>query len=361
MATPTVPEGTVAGDEISQAELRLAARNHGQPLEALRHDITPAGLHYLLIHYDIPAVDLADFRLEIDGLVERPLRLTLDELRARERVELPVTFECAGNGRALSSPRAVSQPWVLEAVGTASWGGTPLRPLLDAAGLRPEASEVVLTGLDRGIEGGEMQYYARGLSLADSEEALLVYDMNGLPLLPQHGFPLRVVVPGWYGMTNVKWLARITLDDKPFEGYYNAVSYRIVDADGVPGEPVTRMAPRSLTIPPGVPDFMSRERYLEPGPVELRGRAWTGRGQIERVEVSTDGGESFADAQLDEPVSKAAWRGWRFDWDAPPGEHVLCSRATDSAGNVQPLEPPWNKGGYVNNAVERLTVCVSRP
>ena len=137
MATPTVPEGTVAGDEISQAELRLAARNHGQPLEALSHDITPVGLHYLLIHFDIPVVDPDGFALEVDGLVERPLRLTLDDLRARERVELPVTFECAGNGRTLSSPRAVSQPWVLEAVGTARWGGTPLRPLLDEAGLRP--------------------------------------------------------------------------------------------------------------------------------------------------------------------------------------------------------------------------------
>jgi sulfane dehydrogenase subunit SoxC len=361
VATPTVPDGTVAGDEISQAELRLAARNHGQPLEALSHDITPVGLHYLLIHFDIPVVDPDGFALEVDGLVERPLRLTLDDLRARERVELPVTFECAGNGRTLSSPRAVSQPWVLEAVGTARWGGTPLRPLLDEAGLRPEAVELVLSGLDRGLEGGEMQFYERGLAVDDSAEALLVYDMNGMPLPPQHGFPLRLVVPGWYGMTNVKWLTRITLQDKPFEGYYNAVSYRMVDADGVLGERVTRMAPRSLTIPPGVPDFMSRERHLEPGPVELQGRAWSGWGEIERIEVSTDDGQSFADAQLDEPVSRAAWRGWRFHWDAPPGEHVLCSRASDAAGNVQPLDPPWNRGGYANNAVERVTVCVSRP
>ena len=167
-------------------------------------------------------------------MVDRPLRLTLDDLRARERVELPVTFECAGNGRTLSQPRAVSQPWVLEAVGTARWGGTPLRPLLDEAGLRPEAVELVLSGLDRGLEGGEMQFYERGLAVDDSAEALLVYDMNGMPLPPQHGFPLRLVVPGWYGMTNVKWLTRITLQDKPFEGYYNAVSYRLVDADGVP-------------------------------------------------------------------------------------------------------------------------------
>lgn len=355
----TAPPGTAASEDISQAELRLAARNHGQPLEALRHDITPVGLHYLLIHYDIPAVDPASFALEVDGLVERPFRLTLDELRARERVELPVTFECAGNGRTLSSPRAISQPWVVEAIGTASWGGTPLRPLLDEAGVNPDAVEVVLTGLDRGVEGGEMQVYQRGLPIADTADALLVLEMNGLPLPPQHGFPLRLVVPGWYGMTNVKWLTRITLVDKPFEGYHNAVSYRITDAEGVPGEPITRMAPRSLMIPPGVPEFMSRERHLEPGPAELRGRAWSGWGPVERVEVSTDGGESFADAQLDEPVSRAAWRGWRFNWDTPAGEHVLCSRATDAAGNTQPLQPPWNLGGYVNNAVERVQVTVA--
>lgn len=357
--THTVPPGTVAGEDITPAELRLAARNHGLPLEALSHDITPVGLHYLLIHYDIPAVDPASFALEVDGAVERPLRLTVDELRARERVELPVTFECAGNGRTLQSPRALSQPWVLEAVGTASWGGTPLRPLLEEAGVRPEAVELVLTGLDRGVEGGEMQSYRRGLSLADSADALLVFDMNGGPLPPQHGFPLRLVVPGWYGMTNVKWLTRITLEDKPFEGYHNAVSYRITDADGVPGEPITRMVPRSLMVPPGVPEFMSRERHLEPGPVELRGRAWSGWGHVERVEVSTDGGESFADAQLDEPVSRAAWRGWRFHWDAPAGDHVLCSRATDSAGDTQPLDPPWNLGGYVNNAVQRVEAKVA--
>ena len=356
----TAPPGTVASEDISQAELRLAARNHGQPLEALRHDITPIGLHYLLIHYDIPAVDPESFALEVDGAVERPLRLTLDALRARERVELPVTFECAGNGRSLLSPRAVSQPWVLEAIGTASWGGTPLRPLLDEAGVRPEAVEVVLTGLDRGVEGGGMQFYQRGLPLDESAEALLAFDMNGIPLPPQHGFPLRLVVPGWYGMTNVKWLTRITLSDKPFEGYHNAVSYRFTDADGVAGDPVTRMAPRSLMVPPGVPDFMSRERHLEPGPVELRGRAWSGWGEVERVEVSTDGGERFAAAELLEPVSKAAWRGWQFKWDAPAGEHVLCSRASDSAGNTQPLDPPWNLGGYANNAVERVEVTVAR-
>jgi sulfane dehydrogenase subunit SoxC len=354
----SAPAGTVAEEAFTPAELRLAARNHGLPLEALRYPITPAGLHYLLTHYDIPTVEEASFRLELTGAVERPLSLSLDELRTRERVSLPITFECAGNGRALLAPRPISQPWLTEAVGTAEWAGTPLRPLLDEAGIAPGAVEVLFTGLDRGFEDGMPQAYERSLRPADTEHALLAYEMNGAPLPPQHGHPLRLVVPGWYGMTNVKWLARITLLEEPFQGYQQAVGYRLYDADGVPGEPVTRMLPRSLTVPPGVPDFLTRERRLDPGPVTLTGRAWSGHGSIERVELSSDGGASFAPARLDEPLGASAWRGWRFEWDATPGEHVLCSRATDSAGNAQPLEPAWNLKGYANNAVERVPVRV---
>jgi sulfane dehydrogenase subunit SoxC len=188
--------------------------------------------------------------------------------------------------------------------------------------------------------------------------ALLAYAMNHEPLPLRHGFPLRLVVPGWYGMTNVKWLARITLLEAPFQGYQQAVGYRLYDAEGVPGEPVTRMLPRSLMIPPGVPDFLTRERRLEPGLVTLSGRAWSGR-PIEAVEVSTDGGASFAPALLEEPVGDSAWRGWRFEWDAPEGEHVVCSRATDTAGNRQPLDPAWNLKGYANNAVESVRVVVA--
>ena len=353
------PDGTVTAEGVTPAELRLAARNHALPLEALRYDITPAGLHYLLIHYDIPAVDPAVFTLEVDGAVERPLSLSLADLQARERVTMPITFECAGNGRALLEPRPISQPWLTEAVGTAEWGGTLLAPLLEEAGVRDGAVEALLTGLDRGLEGGRPQSYERSLPLGDTGEALLAYEMNGAPLPPQHGFPLRLVVPGWYGMTNVKWLGRVTLLEEPFEGYQNTVAYRMYDADGEPGDPVTRMLPRSLMVPPGVPDFMSRERHLEPGPATLTGRAWSGQGPIERVEVSTDGGATFAPAELDEPLGPAAWRGWRFAWDAQPGEHVLCSRATDAAANTQPLDPPWNLKGYSNNAVERIAVVVA--
>jgi len=353
------PAGTVADQGITPAELRLAARNHALPVEALRDEITAPGLHYVLIHYDIPAVDPEAFRLEITGAVERPSSLTLTALRERERVAEPITFECAGNGRAFLEPRPLSQPWLSEAVGTAEWGGVRLAPLLDEAGIAAGATELLFTALDSGIEGGVPQTYERALPLAEAEHALLAYDMNGAPLPPQHGFPLRLVVPGWYGMQNVKWLSRITVLEQPYTGFQNSVAYRMYGADGEPGEPVTRMVPRSLTVPPGVPDFMTRIRHVEPGPVTLTGRAWSGYGSIEQVEVSTDGATTFDAAVLEPEQGPHAWRGWSFGWDARPGEHVLSSRATDSAGNTQPLEPPWNLKGYANNAVERIQVVVA--
>ena len=353
------PAGTTTGD-VTAEELRLAARNHALPLEALREPLTPVGLHYLLIHYDIPAVDPGSWRLQIDGAVERPLTLSLDDLRARESVSRPVTLECAGNGRALLEPRPLSQPWLAEAIGTAEWTGVALAPLLEEAGLRDDAVEVLFTGLDRGIEGGVEQSYQRSLSRWEAlgPDAMLAYAMNGDALPAQHGFPLRLVIAGWYGMAHVKWLTAITALTEPFDGYQQSVGYRMYGADGVAGEHVTRIMPRSLTIPPGIPDFFTRARTLDAGPCTLRGRAWSGWAPIARVEVSTDDGATWADAELDEPLGERAWRGWSFDWGAAPGEHVVSSRATDTAGNVQPLEPPWNLKGYANNVVERIPVTV---
>jgi sulfane dehydrogenase subunit SoxC len=348
-------------EPFSRVELELAARNHGMPLEALRYPVTPAGLHYLLIHYDIPLVDPATFELAVGGRVARPLTFSLDELRARPAVELEVTMECAGNGRALlPDPRPVSQPWLSEAVGTGSWKGTPLAPLLAEAVPLDEACEVVFTGLDRGFEGGEEQAFERSLPLEEAlrDDVLLAYEMNGEPLLPQHGFPLRLVVPGWYGMTQVKWLARITVVDEPFEGYQMAHAYRLRRDEDDEGEPLTRIHPRALMVPPGLPDFPTRERTLTAGPVTIEGRAWSGWAPVDGVEISTDGGATWTPVELDAPRSAWAWRGWRFEWDAAPGEHVLCCRARDEAGNTQPNEADWNLGGYANNGIQRVPVRV---
>jgi DMSO/TMAO reductase YedYZ molybdopterin-dependent catalytic subunit len=343
---------------ISLDELQLAARNHGMPLEALRHEITPLGLHYLLTHYDIPIVDPATWRLTVTGNVKHELQLTLDDLRTRDSLTAPITMECAGNGRAQLEPHVVSQPWLTEAVGTAEWTGVPLAALLAEAGPQPDAVEVVFTGLDRGVEGGVEQLYERSLTLADAEHALLAYACNGEPLPPQHGFPLRLLVPGWYGMTTVKWLQRITVVTEPFEGYQMVTGYRIRRDEDDPGTPVTRIEPRSLMVPPGIPDFITRRRFLPAGRVRLEGRAWSGWGPIERVELSVDGGE-WERAELGPPAGPAAWAPWAIDWDAEEGEHELRVRATDATGRTQPVMPPWNVGGYANNAVQRVAVTVT--
>ena len=347
---------------ISLEELQLAARNHSMPLEALRWDITPVGLHYLLTHYDIPEVDSGTWRLDVDGLVERPLSLSLEEVRTRPAVEVAVTMECAGNGRAHVEPHVVSQPWLLEAVGTARWRGTPVARLLEEAGVREGAVEVLFTGLDRGVEGGEEQSYQRSVPLADllAGDAILAWEVNGAPLPPQHGFPLRLVVPGWYGMTSVKWLARVTLIDEPFDGYQQRHSYRLRQEEDEEGIPLSRIQPRSLMVPPGIPEFLSRVRIVAAGECVLQGRAWSGEAEIADVEMSTDGGENWAEAELEpDSLGQWAWRRWRFVWDAKPGEFELCCRARDVAGNVQPLEPPWNLGGYANSAVQRVAVTVT--
>ena len=343
---------------ISQEELALATRNRGMPLEALAYDVTPVGLHYLLIHFDIPLLDPSTWRLRIGGRIQRELELTLDEIRARSAVTIPVTLECAGNGRARLEPRPMSQPWLHEAVSTATWTGTPLAGVLADAGLEDDATELVFFGADHGIEGGEELDYGRSLPVDEAfrPEVLLAYEMNGRPLEPQHGFPLRLVVPGWYGMTSVKWLSRVEAVTEPFSGYHQAFAYQYQQSDEDPGEPVTRMRPRALMIPPGFPDFPERRRYLDSGSVTIRGRAWSGAAPITAVEVAIDG--EWSDATLDGPVGTWAWRGWSFDWDASVGEHVLSCRATDETGATQPLEPPWNLRGLANNLAQEVAVTV---
>jgi DMSO/TMAO reductase YedYZ molybdopterin-dependent catalytic subunit len=349
------------GEGVGLDELALATRNHGMPLEALRYDVTPPGLHYVLVHYDIPAVDAGSWRLEIGGTVARPRSLSLPELMTRPAVTAQVLLECAGNGRARLEPRPVSQPWLLEAVGSAEWTGTPLAPLLEEAGIPSDAVDVAFTGADHGVERGVEQDYARGLPLAEAlrPDALLVWAMNGQPLPPQHGAPLRLLVPGWYGMAQVKWLTRIDVLDRPFDGFQNATAYRLKVDAGDAGEPVTRIRPRALLAPPGWPDFMTRERFVRAGRVVLTGRAWSGRAPLTTVEVSTDGGTSWAAAELapGDPVHPYAWRAWTYMWDAEPGDTELLVRAADADG-AQPVEPDWNRQGMANNLVQRVPVTV---
>ena len=343
---------------VTLEELQLATRNHGMPLEGLRYDVTPAGMHYLLIHFDVPEVRPETWRLTVDGRVRSPLDLDLRDLQARETVTRCVTLECAGNGRARLSPRPLSQPWLVEAVGNAEWTGTPLAPILQESGLEDDVVDLVFTGADHGLQGDVEQDYQRSLSVEDAmrPDVMLAWQMNGQPLLPQHGAPLRLLVPGWYGMTSVKWLSSIEAIAEPFQGYQQTPAYHYQrDADD-PGQPVTRIRVRALMVPPGIPDFFSRRRFLDAGPIQVGGRAWSGAGPVARVEVAVDG--HWSDAKLGPPLGDFAWRSWSFDWQATPGEHELACRATDAAGNVQPSEQPWNYQGVGNNLIQQVAVAV---
>ena len=356
-----VPGRVADPDEgITLDELGLAARNHGLPLELLRDDVTPPGLHYVLTHYDIPAVDPGRWGLSVDGAVERPLSLDLAALADMPRHTVRVTMECAGNGRAAMHPRPLSQPWLTGAVGTADWTGVPLSDLLADAGVSDDAVDVVFTGLDHGIERGEEQDYRRGLPVEEAMagDVLVAYEMNGGPLPVQHGYPVRVVVPGWYGMGNVKWLTRITVATERFEGYQNR-AYRLRQEVDEPGEPVTRIEPRALLEPPGFPDFFTRARVVRPGPVPLRGRAWSGWAPVERVEVSTDDGATWQEAELGAEHGRWAWRSFTTTWQAATGEHRLRVRAHDGSGRVQPVDAAWNRGGFTNNADQGVRVVVA--
>jgi DMSO/TMAO reductase YedYZ molybdopterin-dependent catalytic subunit len=352
----------LTGAAFSREEVRLANRNAGILLEALHHDVTPAGLHYLLIHFDVPYVApgrAPAWTLDFGAGFERPFAITQSEIAALPQKTLRVTLECAGNGRALLAERRQSQPWHSEAVGTSEWTGTPLRPLLERAGVPASTVDIVFLGRDRGFDDGVEHDYGRSLApaMARDEDVLLVTAMNGQPLLPQHGFPLRLIVPGWYGMASVKWLDRIEAWNRPYDGFQQVRTYRYKTNEGDAGIPITTMRVKSLMAPPGIPDWYSRHRLVEAGATEIVGRAWSGAGVgIEKVEVAVDG--VWSPATLDPPSGRYAWRGWRFHWSATPGEHQLMCRATDVNGDVQPIEPRFDRGGFGNNACQRVAVTV---
>jgi DMSO/TMAO reductase YedYZ molybdopterin-dependent catalytic subunit len=189
------------------------------------------------------------------------------------------------------------------------------------------------------------------------DDVLLVHAMNNQPLLPQHGFPLRLIVPGWYGMASVKWLHRIEALDAPYDGYQQVQSYMYKTSATDRGVPVTHIRVKSLMVPPGIPDWYTQTRLVDAGRVTVHGRAWSGNGtSVAMVEVGVDGAWSLA--RLDPPGAKYAWQGWCFDWEASRGEHVLACRATDANGEIQPLEPQFDRGGFGNNAIQKVQVTV---
>ncbi len=340
-------------------EVDLANRNSGLLLELLSCDITPIGAHYLLNHFDVPILDSSTHTLAFEGAFEAPYKITLDEIKSLPKITMPVTLECSGNGRAGVQPRSRSMPWLYEAVGTSEWTGTPLKPLLEQAGPLQDAMEICFTGEDRGFDKAIEHNFARSLTLKHLEnlEALLVYEMNGQPLLPQHGAPLRLIVPGWYGMASVKWLSNITALTEAFDGYQQVGTYHYRNDHDDPGIPVEDIRVKSLMKPPGIPDWQTRQRLVEQGTVPLMGRAWSGGGRnITKVEVGID--DQWQEATLDSNQHDYAWVRWQHEWQAKPGRYTLRCRATDSEGNVQPLTPPWDTSGFGNNKCQEIIVFV---
>ena len=357
VGTPRYSRRPPIAGRYTAEELALAARNRGMPLEALRHELTPAGLHYLLVHFDIPLLDGNTWTLSINGLVNQRLTLGLQEIKRLPARTLRVTMECAGNGRAQLSPRYPSVPWLEEGVSTADWTGAALSDLLASAGLQRTAKEIVFHGADCGFDAGVEHHFARSLGVEQAlrDEIIVAYEMNGAPLPPQHGAPLRLVVPRWYGMASVKWLRAIEAIDHPYDGLQQARSYHFRRSLGERGEPCTLMRVNSLMAPPGIPDFYTRNRVVEAGTIEIVGRAWSGYAPIARLDFGVD--DAWQEARLDQ-AGVWCWRGWRASWRAMPGEYELSCRASDAAGNTQPLEPPWDVSGFGNNGVQRVRVTV---
>ena len=314
--------------------------------------ITPAGRHYVRTHFPLPQ---GPDRFAVGGAVSRPISIAVEQIRALPRRTIAVTLECAGNGRRFLDPRVPGEQWGLGAVGTAEWTGTPLRTVLERAAPEPKAIEVLFRGADEGVpkDLGKQIAYERSLPLAEalSDDVLVAYLMNGEPIPPEHGGPLRLVVPGWYGMASVKWLSRIVLLERPFVGFYQTDRY-VIDR-----EPLRHIAPRAILTHPGNGTVHERS-------VWITGFAWSGSAPVARVEMSTDGGQSWVelpDVML-EDSPRYAWRRFQFENLLTKGlgaqQWSLVLRATDALGNTQPSEARWNALGYANNAPRAVRVEV---
>lgn len=342
--------------------------NAETPLELLRRDyVTPRERFYVRNHGSLPAVDPATYRLMVDGLVDRPLELPLEQLKSEfPRVEVVATLYCAGNRRReLAEVREMPGkiPWDAGAAGNARWAGAPLREVLRRAGVTEEARHVAFTGLDEDEESGTGTHYGGSIPVekGSSEDVILAYEMNGEPLTPEHGFPLRAVVGGYIGARNVKWLSGISPQRTPSDNHYQTHEYKLFPphvtaetADFSRGEMLGEIPLNSVVCDP------AEGAVLPAGSVPLRGYAIAGGARrVERVEVSGDGGKTWVEADLEEHGDHAtAWCFWEASLDLAPGANQLVARATDSAGGTQPetIEEVWNFLGYANTAWHRVNV-----
>ncbi len=334
----------------------------GDLIESFR---TPNDLFFIRSHGNIPTVDAGTYRLTIDGLVESPLSLSLADLRRFPRITAGATLQCAGNRRRELiefAPIPNELPWGSEAISNAEWSGVPLREVLAAAGPKSGALHVAFLGLDETERHGHRFQFGGSIPLekATHPEVLLADTMNGEPLPPAHGAPVRVVIPGYIGARSVKWISRITLQEAPSDNYFQAKAYRLFpastgpdDVDWDSGLMLGEAPVNSVICSP-----VSGDR-LPAGRVTVRGWAMAGGGrEIARVDVSADGGKTWKTAELGAGGSGWTWRFWQAPLDLAPGEQEIVCRAFDSAAQTQPAHPSqvWNFKGYANNAWHRVRV-----
>ena len=343
--------------------------NVGAPLELIRQSfITQQEYFFMCNHGAVPQVNVQRYRLAVTGQVQVPLTLSLDELRAHFPASTVVaTLQCAGHRRnelAAIQPIPGEIPWGAETIGNAVWQGVALREVLLAAGVRPEVRHVAFLGLDAIQKGSERFAFGGSIPIekALSSEVLLAYEMNGHPLPPMHGFPLRVLVPGYIGARSVKWLASIVLQDAPSTNYYQARAYKLFpphiqaeSVDWTQGQMLGALPLNSVIFRP------CEGELLKAGPISIQGYAVAGEGHsIERVDLSSDGGATWTNATLLEQPQPWTWCFWEVTVPLDPGAHQLIVRARDSAACTQPedVRQVWNWKGYVNNAWHRVNVVI---
>lgn len=320
--------------------------------------VMPNRRFYVRNHFQVPRLDSANWRLNVFGLVERPLSLTVSDLMKMPSQTQFITLECAGNGRSLLSPRVSGEQWNLGAVSTAEWSGVPLEEVLHRAGVQAHARQVVFRGADSGKldPNSEPTRFERSLTVDEAHrcEGLLAYAMNGEILPIQHGYPLRLVVPGWYAVASVKWLTEVEVISGEFTGHYQTGAYFFErEREGqIVREPVSLQRVRSLITEP------EPETGVERGELPIRGIAWSGAAPIARVEVKI-GDDAWQEARLLGERKRHSWQGWELIARLEkPGSVVISARATDLAGRTQPSVPEWNRLGYGNNVVQRVRVEV---
>jgi sulfite oxidase len=337
--------------------------NLESPIQVMDSWVTPSELFYVRNHLPYPEISLSSWKLTVDGQVRQSFELAYDDLRRLPQVSRHVTLECAGNRRSGLPVPAPGPQWNLGAVGNAKWTGVPLSTVLDRAGLSPQATELVFTGADSGSRADMNGQFTYIRSLPNDEkllaECILALAMNDEPLPPKHGFPLRLIVPGWYGMAQVKWLTGITAADLPFKGPWQAFDYvYVTDEDDYSGAvPVREMKVNSVITWPFT------EQLVKQGTHAVKGVAWSGSGSVASIQVSVDGGIVWQDARIANPEHTAAtWTFWQFPWTAEKcGRYVIMVRAEDTAGNRQPPQSVWNAKGYGNNGVHAIRVTVPKP